>query len=261
MARDKELSPFEINLVHTMTHLYSHDAVDDEIMHILRDIEMDYQSLLQKYRLLEERVNLDEKTNLLKYRDDYITSIVKSASRVLDRMPGGAFHVSYIRFDIDDFSFVNNRYGHDKGDLVLVGLADLLKKTSRPTDYVIRFGGEEFDVILPSTDTRGAVRYLDKIYHNINTMMYHFDKDPVHVTASAGVSSYEIPHERMREFDDSDIQSELFELQNYADDALYEAKLAGKNQYRIFDPCRDYGTVRRQYSTMKHVIRDEPSLQ
>ena len=70
-----------------MTHLLESDAITDEVVEYLRKSELDYFSLIDKYKLLEEKVNIDEKTNLLKYKNDYLTNIIKTASRVFNPCP------------------------------------------------------------------------------------------------------------------------------------------------------------------------------
>lgn len=245
---DKELQPFDVNIITIMTHLYKNSAVEDDIMEILRELNVLYHTLLDKNCILEEKVNVDFKTNLLKYRDDYLTLILKSASRIIDMIPNEAYRISYVRFDIDDFSRLNNRYGHDRGDIVLVDMAKMLKENSRPTDYIIRFGGEEFDVILPSTDLKGATTYLDKIFQKMKNMVYHFDGEEVRVTASAGLAIYTVPFTRLQRINTEKMREEYLQLQKSADDALYDAKLSGKNQYKLFNEKIDYSELRRQYA-------------
>jgi len=247
----KETNNFDLNMIKIMTHLYQNDAVTDDIIDIMRDIGLDYHSLITKNDILEKKINFDEKTNLLKYRDDYLSMILKSASRIVEKVSEGFYHISYIRFDLDDFSIVNNLYGHDMGDRVLIDMAKLLKRNSRPTDYVIRFGGEEFDVILPATDKNGALQYLNKIYDRINKFRFRLNNDSIQVTASAGVSFYSIPFDRLKIIDTSKITTEYRKLQKLADDALYDAKVSGKCQFKIYNRELNYKVIREKYTGHK----------
>lgn len=244
----RELESFDLNIINIMTHLLLNNAVEDEVMEALHKLNFEYHTLRDKNKILEEKINIDWKTNLLKYRDDYLTMILKSASRIIEIIPNERYTVAYIRLDIDDFSKLNNRYGHDRGDTVLVDLANLLKKYSRPTDYLIRFGGEEFDIILPSTDLKGAVTYLDKIYRNMKSLRYTFDGDECSVTVSAGVAFYSIDFKHLNRINSDSVREEYLRLQKAADDALYDAKLSGKNQYKIFNDKIDYREIRRRYA-------------
>lgn len=246
--KERELGSFDLNIINIMTHLYRSGAVEDEVMETLRLLNFEYHSLLDKNNILEEKVNIDWKTNLLKYRDDYLTMIIKSASRTLDFIPNDKYKIAYIRFDIDNFAKLNNRFGHDKGDIILVELAEILKAHSRPTDYLIRFGGEEFDVMLPSTDLKGGVTYLDKMYRFFRKLRYNFDNTDVTITVSAGIAVFAMDFGRLKRINTDAIKDEYLILQKAADDALYDAKLSGKNQYKIYNDKIDYKDIRSKYA-------------
>jgi diguanylate cyclase (GGDEF)-like protein len=223
-------------------------------MGLLSSLNLDYHVLLYQSQELKEKINIDTKTNLLKYRDDYLTNILKTASRVFDELYNKNYNLVLIRFDIDDFSAINTRFGHNTGDRILIDIAGILKEYSRPTDYVIRYGGEEFDVILPSTDLEGAHRYLKKIYKKVHSALeYLIDDTLLNVTVSAGVAPYSIPLKNIKHFENDNIRNQYLILQKQADDALYDAKASGKNQYRIHSDMNDYRALRIKYSERRHV--------
>jgi len=121
---------------------------------------------------------------------------------------------SIIMIDIDDFKTVNDTYGHQIGDKVLVRVAELLKTHSRVTDLVGRWGGEEFMIVCPETTLSGAENLANKIKEMVG--MEHFDTVE-HLTCSFGVSEVQ-PEEKVEK------------VVKRADDALYIAKDQGKNQ-------------------------------
>lgn len=245
-----ELKDFQLRNIEIITHLFKAGVLDDDIVENLRLSELEYFSLLDKYDLLEKKVNIDEKTNLLKFKKDYLTNIVKTASRIFyDGFRQMLYHISFVRFDIDNFSNFNNRYGHDVGDKVLVEIADILKSGSRPTDYVIRFGGEEFDVILPATDIEGAKVYVSKITDRIRQIEIEHKGEKLKVTVSAGISSISYKFVEQKFLDDKKIEADYQKLQQEADNALYEAKYLGKNQFCVYDPSKkdDYMKIRKLY--------------
>ncbi len=128
--------------------------------------------------------------------------------------------LSIIMFDIDHFKKINDTFGHGIGDYVLKTLSKIIKNSIRKSDYLFRWGGEEFIILATETNTDQAKTLAEKIRDAIEK--YNFDK--VHkVTISLGVASYN------EEIDKNSIDS----LINRADEALYKAKESGRNRVEI----------------------------
>jgi len=155
--------------------------------------------------------------------------------RFLDKSMAGLWDVcmkanrylSILIFDIDHFKDFNDLYGHHQGDECLrVFAAHLKKSVFRPDDVVGRFGGEEFVVILPFTDKANAVRIADSIRETIESLEIPAANNEGHVkiTVSCGVSSI-VPAETLS----------LEFLLRAADEALYRAKLGGRNMVCCHD--------------------------
>ncbi len=246
---ERALSEFQIRNIQLLTHLLNYDAVTDDIVEVIRLSELDYFSLIDKYNLLEKKINIDEKTNLLKYRDDYLVTIIKTASRIFFGMKGIIYPISFVRFDIDDFSRFNNKYGHDVGDKVLIEITSIIRENSRPTDYAIRFGGEEFDVILPSTDIKGASLYCKKILERVRKIIIEASGDKIKVGISGGISFVEYHFSEKKILETEGIDKIFQQLQIEADNALYDAKYRGKNQICIYSPEKkdEYLKIRKYY--------------
>ncbi|WP_457626488.1 GGDEF domain-containing protein [Persephonella sp.] len=125
-----------------------------------------------------------------------------------------------ILFDIDDFKQINDRYGHDVGDMVLSEFSRILKNSTRNVDTVGRLGGEEFIVICPGTDIVGGKITAEKIRMAAESAyMPEIGK----ITVSAGVA----------EFTGTE---NVAELVKNADVALYRAKKSGKNRVELYSP-------------------------
>jgi len=124
---------------------------------------------------------------------------------------------SFILVDIDHFKEVNDTYGHIVGDKILIEFAQLLQKSVRKDDIVGRSGGEEFLIILPHTSLRDAQILAEKLLQRVNSHTFSVVK---HKTASFGVAT---------------IKKGLTieECINLADQALYEAKKAGRNCVKV----------------------------
>ena len=122
--------------------------------------------------------------------------------------------LSLLILDLDDFKNINDTYGHEAGDLVLIEFVKLARKSIRDNDLIVRFGGDEFIVLLPNTNISNAKILANKIINKISE--YNMNKQ-VKFSISIGVSQYEEK--------DNSIESLILR----ADDSLYEAKRKGKN--------------------------------
>ena len=125
--------------------------------------------------------------------------------------------LSLAMLDLDHFKRINDGYGHLAGDKVLKIIANVLRKRLRSTDFIARFGGEEFVLLMPDSSLSDAVAVGDHLRAAIEACPFHFKGEPVTITVSMGVAQFQ-PGER------SDLALKR------ADAALYRAKAAGRNQ-------------------------------
>ena len=122
--------------------------------------------------------------------------------------------------DVDHFKRINDSFGHLSGDRVLKIIAGELRKRLRKTDFIARFGGEEFALLLPETPLEGGVQLLESLRANIQQCPFHFKGARIEVTFSAGVSA----------FSAGDTAETVFER---ADRAMYRAKDGGRNRVEV----------------------------
>ena len=125
--------------------------------------------------------------------------------------------LSLLVLDVDFFKRVNDTYGHKAGDMVLKTIAQLLGKLLRETDFLARFGGEEFVALLPESDSTAALRVAEKLRQGVADCGFHFQGQAVPVTISIGIT-------QLRR---GDTMESAFER---ADNALYSAKEGGRNR-------------------------------
>ncbi len=168
---------------------------------------------------LYEMAISDGKTKLFIHR--YFQSRLDEELKRTSRYGGD---ISIVMFDIDHFKSVNDTYGHQMGDEVLIKVATIIKNNCRVSDIPSRFGGEEFAVILVETNKDGAVFYGEKIRKLVEESVFiHKDKE-VKITISAGIAV------------DSDNQpKDSADFLSMADKALYYSKKNGRNQTNLFD--------------------------
>lgn len=169
-------------------------------------------------KILSEIDPLTEIANRRLY-EQTLTSAIAASKRASQAM-------SLMIIDIDFFKPFNDNYGHDKGDVILKNIAQVIAGSlTRTTDFAARYGGEEFVVLMPLTDAEGAQHFAKVIKENIETKAFEhrFSKVADIVTVSIGVSS--LIGETLN-------QTDLFKQ---ADSALYQAKENGRNRIVLYD--------------------------
>lgn len=125
--------------------------------------------------------------------------------------------LSLAMLDLDHFKRINDGYGHLAGDKVLKIIANVLSKRLRPTDFIARFGGEEFVLLMPDSALADALAVGEVLREAIAACPFHFKGEPVTITVSMGVAQFQAGER-------SDLALKR------ADEALYRAKAAGRNQ-------------------------------
>ena len=173
--------------------------------------ELQVQHLQKELKLL---ASTDPMTKL--YNRRYFSKISEHALELSKRKK---LSLSIIILDIDKFKNINDTYGHQVGDDVIITLANKLIKNQRKSDIVCRYGGEEFVLLLQNTSKDTAVLIAQKIRKEIESLKIMLPtNEDLTFTISLGVSSVDIKN-------DNNIESAL----KLADDALYEAKNNGRN--------------------------------
>ena len=168
---------------------------------------------------LETMATTDGLTGLFNKRAmlDQAAAKVAAASRFGRKL-------SVLITDIDFFKKVNDTHGHDMGDVVIKGLADILKKQKRATDVVARFGGEEFIVLCEQTDEAGAALLGERIREELEATVFNTPTGPLSVTCSVGIATF------------PEAGSTWDELFKGADEALYVSKRTGRNRVTAWAP-------------------------
>jgi len=188
--------------------------------------EDDFSKLLILCRQLSmevQRVSLYEKVQELAITDGLTRLLARR--RFLERMREElerslryGLEISMLMLDIDHFKDYNDRYGHLVGDVVLRETASIIKNSLSGIDLAGRYGGEEFCVILPETNKKGALQVAERIRWAVENHSFAAYDEVTNVTLSIGVSTFP---------DDGMLMEELI---NNADKALYKAKETGRNR-------------------------------
>ncbi len=161
----------------------------------------------------ESQSKIDPLTGLLNRRSMEMMLINQLS---IAKIANTTFSIAII--DIDDFKKINDTFGHLVGDCVLRNVAHIIKESLRKSDFVFRYGGEEFVVLLPFTELEDAKRVMEKVRINIKKFTHKCEKIELKTTVSIGVAEYE------------DGINSINELLEIADKKLYIAKKTGKNK-------------------------------
>lgn len=208
------------SIVHTMDQYRSREGEREKRM------QRRYESLLEKVDQMEvetSRVRSRMEAEQVKARTDPLTGLPNRVSYddqikgALERWQRYQTPFSVAVVDLDRFKDINDAYGHLAGDKVLKLVARVLQRNLRGSDFIARFGGEEFVIIFPSTVNADARSAAEKLRDAVANSPFNFRGEPVQVTASLGVA----------EVGDGDDGESVFAR---ADGALYEAKKQGRNK-------------------------------
>jgi diguanylate cyclase (GGDEF)-like protein len=165
---------------------------------------------------LSEQIGTDPLTGCLNRRA--LETLLRTELRQAKRR---ANSLAVLAIDLDHFKEINDTHGHPFGDLVLTGLANIMKETARDTDAVARLGGDEFVVVLPDTGWEGALTFAERIRRRVDETTFSSPTASMRITISVGVALAQ----------GIDSVSAAMLLQE-ADQSLYKAKSGGRN--RVF---------------------------
>ncbi|WP_199610282.1 GGDEF domain-containing protein [Flocculibacter collagenilyticus] len=201
------------------THQRTHRELEEQLQQQNFELQETLRELESKNQILEEKNTLDALTGIKnrRYFDQKIMQEYRRCRREQTQL-------SVVMLDIDHFKRINDNFGHLAGDEVIKQVANIAKATlKRPSDDVCRYGGEEFCLILPSTELEGAWQVAEEIRKNIESLEILTNSGNISVTISCGVASSKL-----------DAESEVMLLIDNADHALYQSKQQGRNQTTLF---------------------------
>ncbi|MCX4187508.1 EAL domain-containing protein [Methylophaga sp. OBS4] len=136
--------------------------------------------------------------------------------------------------DLDNFKPVNDTYGHEVGDQLLIEVAQRLKANVRDEDTISRFGGDEFAILFRDVGSQSECEFMLQRIHESLARPYSVNDLNVEISASSGVTFYPT--------DNADLDT----LLRHADQTMYQAKLSGRNTYKLFNPAHNRQTMEKQ---------------
>jgi diguanylate cyclase (GGDEF)-like protein/PAS domain S-box-containing protein len=204
---------------------FDYDEQDVELVSYIADLvwsvieqKQTNEQIRQLNAQLERLAMMDDLTGLMNRR-----AFFSQGAKEINRAQRHQTSLSLLMLDVDVFKTVNDRYGHAAGDRVLQHVSHKIVENLREMDMVARMGGEEFSVLLPNTRAEDAVKLAERVRRAVEQESCQFQDQIIDVTVSIGVASYS-----------KDISS-LEALLRHADDSMYQAKNAGRNQVVVMD--------------------------
>ncbi len=198
-----------LNVIVAMVTLMLSHFLAAILMKFIREKDDIIRSHIEDNENLGERLLREPMTGL--YNHAAFHSLLGQKIRERGREP-----LSLAIIDIDNFKRVNDTFGHKNGDMVILALAEVLKKNCGEKYFPCRYGGEEFAVILPGLKEKEAVKKMEEVLSEFRSLHYDWNTGPA-ITFSCGV------------FQHSEVNMSAAELFRITDQMLYKAKQSGKN--------------------------------
>jgi diguanylate cyclase (GGDEF)-like protein len=237
----------------------------DRIRRFSESLEVEVAEKTESLRMALDEARKANETIVHIADHDALTGLLNRRRFQKELMQWAAYALRYERalalifIDLDNFKFINDTYGHHIGDQYLVTIADALRRTFRATDHLARWGGDEFAILLPETQAAQAMEVANKLLRQFNETKMHFDQGELSVSASIGIALFPVH------------TSDPNQLLAFADAAMYEAKQAGRNCWRMYaaspqemervqEHIRWEGRIRRALETDQFVLVYQPLL-
>lgn len=204
-----------------------------------------YEDITRERQTAEQLIYLAERDPLtgLHNRRRFEEELNRALSSASRRKSTGAL----LFFDLDEFKYINDTYGHRAGDAMLIRVGHEASALVRQSEFLSRLGGDEFAILMPDATQKEAELLAERIIRAVYQIPFRFEGRNLRLTTSVGIALY--PQHA----------SEQDELIAHADAAMYQAKQAGKNVWRLYRPELD--TSRQMIDRLSWVTRIAQALE
>jgi diguanylate cyclase (GGDEF)-like protein len=176
----------------------------------------DVTEIEEQKQQLKDMADMDFLTKL--YNRRYLYEVI---SPLYENAKRGNIKLSVVMIDIDHFKKINDNYGHKAGDFILIGFSDILRNNIRKSDIAVRFGGEEFCILLNVKKDSESFKIIEKIRKATEAKKLIFENIHIPLTISAGITN--------------ELENSFEDMLKRADMMLYKAKENGRNQTIAFE--------------------------
>lgn len=184
-----------------------------------------YEDVTHERQTAEQLLYLAERDPLtgLYNRRRFEEELARAMSSAARRKSSGAL----LFFDLDEFKYINDTYGHRSGDAMLIKVGHEASALIRNSEFLSRLGGDEFAILIPEATQQDAEKLAERVMRAIYQIPFRFEGRTLRLTTSVGIAMYPTH------------ATEQDELIAHADAAMYQAKEAGKNVWRVYRPDLD----------------------
>lgn len=237
---DKMIAERELNYKHEeLKSVYEELSASEE------ELQQQYDEILRQKNLLQ---NNEEYIKELAFTDT-LTGLPnrRNCEREAKKFIDQGERIAFYFIDVDKFKLINDSYGHNIGDMLLIRIADIFRAIREPNIEFYRFSGDEFSVLFRNPEGKEQIETLAKKVSDIAKTVHKIDDYFIRVTFSIGIASY--PHNA----------HDFNELYKFADIAMYKVKESGRNSYCIFERQMDYQVIKniKIQNHIKHALRYE----
>jgi diguanylate cyclase (GGDEF)-like protein/PAS domain S-box-containing protein len=184
-----------------------------------------YKDITQERRTAEQLIYLAERDALTGLYNRH--RFQEELGRMLAEAERRNSAVGLLFFDLDEFKYINDTYGHRAGDAVLIRVAGEMNGQVRRNEIFSRLGGDEFAILVPDAVEDELHVVAERMVHSISQIPFHFEGKNLRLTTSLGIAVFPNHAENAEE------------LVAHADAAMYQAKDAGKNAWRVYQAASD----------------------
>lgn len=192
------------------------------LSHRVRQLYDRHDKALREQHRVARLANVDPLTNA--YNRRFLHNYLES---VLGDSAAGASDRAVLILDLDNFKQANDDYGHAAGDMILHEMVARCQQVMREADVLCRLGGDEFVIVVADQRDRSGVNVAERVVETIAGAPFTFEGQSIAVTTSVGVLTCIAP------------DSTVSDVLRMADQALYQAKQAGRNRFTLYDPDQD----------------------
>ena len=187
------------------------------VVYISTMLTADIQAGFNKLKVISE---IDDLTKLFNHRTFRLL-----ADKLIHQAERKSQELSVLMIDADNLKKVNDRYGHEAGNLLLINLGQCLTAVLRSSDIAARYGGDEFVILLPECDTKDALTVAERLIHELEATHVRYQGETIQLSASIGIACF--PKHGLH----------IDALLNKADHAMYASKRQGNNLVTLYTDC------------------------